>query len=211
MAKQYVALDGEPMVMHTLRALQDVARLETILVAVAADDDTFAARLSLPSDGRFVVSPCGGATRADTVAAGLDGLRAHGANDTDWVLVHDAARCLVRPDWIDRLIDACLDDAVGGLLAVPVADTLKRESAGRVATTLPREAVWQAQTPQMFRLGVLAQALRAAAGGAVTDEAGAIERLGLEPKLVAGSPENIKVTHPADFSLAEAILKARRA
>ena len=210
--KQYVALAGEPMVMHTLRALQGVARLETVLVAVAAGDDAFASRLSLPSGGRFVVSPCGGATRADTVAAGLEALRAQGANDADWVLVHDAARCLVQPAWIDRLIDACVDDPVGGLLAVPVADTLKRESAGRVSTTLMRDAVWQAQTPQMFRLGVLAQALSAAAAGAtVTDEAGAIERLGLEPKLVVGSPENIKVTHRADFGLAEAILKGRRA
>lgn len=211
MAKQYVALAGEPMVAHTLRALQEVPRLDMVLVAIAPGDDSFEAHVKLPSPGGFVVARCGGASRAETVASGLAELRKYGAADRDWVLVHDAARCLVRPEWIDRLIDACIDDEVGGLLAVPVTDTLKREREGRVAATVSRDLLWQAQTPQMFRLGLLSQALADAAGRTSTDEAGAVERLGLAPKLVAGSPENLKVTHPADFASAEVILMGRRA
>ena len=211
MAKQYVAIAGEPMVAHTLRALHGVRRLGTVLVALAADDAAFDARVTLPSPGRFVVARCGGASRSDTVAAGLVRLREHGASDPDWVLVHDAARCLVLAEWVDRLIDACFDDAVGGLLAVPVADTLKRENGGRVGGTVARDALWQAQTPQMFRLGLLEAALAEAAGRTSTDEAGAVERMGHAPRLVIGSPENLKVTHPADFTLAEAILRGRRA
>ncbi|MGZ5187491.1 MAG: 2-C-methyl-D-erythritol 4-phosphate cytidylyltransferase [Caldimonas sp.] len=208
-AKQYVAVDGAPMVWHTLRELARVARLGLVVVAVAADDDEFGSRVELPAGARFEVARCGGASRADTVAAGLVELAQRGARADDWVLVHDAARCLVRAEWVDRLIDACAGDAVGGLLAVPAADTLKREVDGRVAATLPRAGVWLAQTPQMFRLGVLADAL-ARAGANVTDEASAIEAIGLAPKLVPGSPENIKVTQPDDFALAEAILRARR-
>ena len=208
-AKQYVALDGAAMVSHTLAALARVERLERVVVALAPDDDEFEQRVELPAGVRFVVARCGGATRAETVAAGLAELAQHGASADDWVLVHDAARCLVRTEWIDALIDACASDPVGGLLAIPVADTLKREAEGRVAATLPRTGVWQAQTPQMFRLGMLADAL-ARAGANVTDEASAIEALGLAPRLVTGSPENIKITQPGDFALAEAILRARR-
>jgi len=124
------------------------------------------------------------------------------------VLVHDAARCLVRAEWIDRLIDACLGDAVGGLLALPVADTLKAEENGRALRTLDRRATWQAQTPQMFRIGALRAAL-AAAGPGVTDEAGAMEAAGQAPLLVPGALENFKLTWPADFALAERLLRAR--
>jgi 2-C-methyl-D-erythritol 4-phosphate cytidylyltransferase len=122
------------------------------------------------------------------------------------VLVHDAARCLVRPQWVEQLIAACWNDPVGGLLALPLADTLKQERGGRVAATLEREGKWAAQTPQMFRLGLLREAL-AQAGAAVTDEAGAVEALGRAPLLVRGELENFKLTHPGDFELAQRLLR----
>ena len=207
--KQYVEIDGAPMVAHTLAALAGVARLKLVLVALAPGDEEFERRVDLPAGKRFAVSRCGGNSRAETVAAGLGRLLKQGARPDDWVLVHDAARCLVRAEWIDRLIDVCADDPVGGLLAMPVADTLKRESTGRVLKTLPRDAVWQAQTPQMFRLGPLAGALEDA-GANATDEASAMEWQGLSPRLVPGSTENFKITQPEDFALAEAVLRARR-
>ncbi len=207
--KQYVEVDGAPMVSHTLAALAGVARLRRVLVALAPGDEEFERRVDLPAGKRFAVSRCGGASRAETVAAGLARLVELGARADDWVLVHDAARCLVRADWIDRLIDVCADDPVGGLLAMPVADTLKRESGGRVTATLSRDGVWQAQTPQMFRLGLLANALESA-GPDATDEASAIEWQGLSPRLVPGSSENFKITQPEDFALAEAVLRSRR-
>jgi len=210
MPKQYVAVDGAPMVSHTLSALAAVARLELVLVALAPDDEEFERRVDLPPGKRFAISRCGGNSRAETVAAGLSRLLKLGARADDWVLVHDAARCLVRAEWVDRLIDVCADDPVGGLLAMPVADTLKRETAGRVLKTLPRDAVWQAQTPQMFRLGPLADALEDA-GSNATDEASAMEWQGQSPRLVPGSSENFKITQPEDFALAEAVLRARRA
>jgi len=208
LAKQYVAVDGRPVVSHALHALAGVDRLERIVVVIAAADRDFDCLVELPS-ARFARVPHGAATRARTVAAGLVELRRLGAGADDWVLVHDAARCLVRASAIDALIDACLGDAVGGLLASPVADTLKRSAGGRVAATVPRGDLWQAQTPQMFRLGVLAGALERA-GPDVTDEAGAIEALGLAPRLVAGPADNLKVTVAADFALADAVLRGRR-
>jgi 2-C-methyl-D-erythritol 4-phosphate cytidylyltransferase len=140
-----------------------------------------------------------------------------GATQTDWVLVHDAARCLITPEQINSLIDACKDDAVGGLLALPLPDTLKSEQTGtgRVATTLGRSDKWLAQTPQMFRIGALLQALTAAgdlsdaSNRLITDESSAMERLGHAPKLVRGSAQNFKVTYPEDFALAEALLQSR--
>jgi len=153
-AKQYRELAGRPLVAHTLAAFAGVARLAGVLVAVAPDDDYLdrpdAAALP-PDDPRFRIVRCGGATRARSVAAGLADLRARGAGDDDWVLVHDAARCLVTTAQVDALIDACAGDAVGGLLAQPLADTLKRAGPdGRVAATVDRADKWQAQTPQMF-------------------------------------------------------------
>jgi 2-C-methyl-D-erythritol 4-phosphate cytidylyltransferase len=203
--KQYEQLAGASVVAHTLAALAGVARLSHVLVVLSADDQEFETRVP-----RFAgwVARCGGGTRAATVAAGLAELERRGARRDDWVLVHDAARCLVRPAWIDALIDACIDDAVGGLLALPVADTLKAERDGRVAATLDRAGKWQAQTPQMFRLGLLRQAL-AQAGEQVTDEASAIEAMGLAPRLVPGALENFKLTWPGDFALAERLLGTR--
>ncbi|HOL38038.1 MAG TPA: 2-C-methyl-D-erythritol 4-phosphate cytidylyltransferase, partial [Rubrivivax sp.] len=146
--------------------------------------------------------------RAASVAAGLAVLRERGVRDDDWVLVHDAARCLLRPAWVERLIDACLGDAVGGLLALPLADTLKLADGRRSVHTLARTDKWLAQTPQMFRCAEL-QAALAAAGDAVTDEASAIEASGRAPLLVSGEVENLKVTWPADFALARRLLQTR--
>ncbi len=194
------------MVLHTLAAFAKVRRLTAVLVVVAPGDET------LKSDAPGLqLAPCGGPTRAASVRNGLDALRGQGAADTDWVLVHDAARCLVTPALIDRLIDACLDDAVGGLLAHRVADTLKLARSGRAADTLDRSDKWLAQTPQMFRIGALAQALDRAhqASLEVTDEASAMEAAGHAPLLVPGGAQNFKVTWPDDFALAEAILRSR--
>jgi 2-C-methyl-D-erythritol 4-phosphate cytidylyltransferase len=190
---------------HTLGALARVARLQEVLVVLRPDDDEF--EWQVPGFPGWV-SRNGGASRAQTVSHGLADLLQHGATVDDWVLVHDAARCLIRPQWVDALIDACLDDPVGGLLALPVADTLKDERQGRVASTVDRANKWQAQTPQMFRIGMLRDALDHA-GAQVTDEASAIESLGLAPRLVRGSLENFKVTYANDFDLAERLLRTR--
>jgi 2-C-methyl-D-erythritol 4-phosphate cytidylyltransferase len=206
MPKQYAPLAGKAMVAHTLAALAGVARLSWTLVVLAPEDDRFESALPEAGRPRLRVARVGGATRAETVANGLAVLVAQGAQESDWVLVHDAARCLVRPQWVERLIAACWDDAVGGLLALPLADTLKQERDGRVQATLDRTAKWAAQTPQMFRLGLLQEAL-AKAGPAVTDEASAVEALGLSPLLVAGELENFKLTYPGDFELAQRLLR----
>ena len=206
--KQYVEVAGRPLVAHTLAALAAVTRLSRILVVVSPEDRHYDGLVGLPDDQRLALARCGGSTRAATVAGGLAKLAGLGATANDWVLVHDAARCLIRTEWIDALVDACKGDGIGGLLALPVADTLKRAEGDRAVATLARENVWQAQTPQMFRFGVLADAL--ARSPEATDEASAIEAIGLRPKLVPGSAENIKVTHPGDFAIAEALL-ARRA
>lgn len=207
--KQYVQLAGRPMVGHTIGALLGVARLDSLLVVVAPGDVEFERQLPDLRSPRLRIAHCGGASRADTVANGLAELRRAGAADDDWVLVHDAARCLISAALVDALIDACCADPIGGLLALPLADTLKQENAGRVAATIPRAGKWQAQTPQMFRLGMLAQAL-AAAGPAVTDESSAIEALGHSPLLVTGSAENMKLTYSADFAIAQRLLGSRR-
>jgi 2-C-methyl-D-erythritol 4-phosphate cytidylyltransferase len=203
-------LAGQALVAHTLAALQHVPRLRATLVVLAPGDLQFAALAGEPDAERLWVAHCGGGTRAATVANGLVELQRRGALAHDWVLVHDAARCLLQPAWVDRLIDACLGDTVGGLLALPLADTLKQAEGGRVQRTLPRGDKWVAQTPQMFRLGLLQQAL-ASAGDAVTDEASAIESMGLAPLLVPGELENFKVTWPQDLALAERLLAGRGA
>ena len=214
LAKQYQLIAGKALVLHTLAAFAAVKRVDKTLVAVAPGDSFFDQTTSSPS---FDVVNCGGASRAGSVLNGLQALRLAGALDDDWVLVHDAARCLVTPVQIDRLIDACVGDAVGGLLALKLPDTLKREADGRVVCTVDRADKWLAQTPQMFRLGALAEALTEAlaealhgAGEGITDESSAMEARGLQPKLVPGSAENFKVTYAEDLWLAEAILLGRR-
>ncbi len=206
--KQYARIGSRSMVAHTLAALAAVPRLQATLVVLAPADTLFEAHAPEFRGERAWVARCGGATRAATVANGLAELQRRGAKASDWVLVHDAARCLLRPEWVDRLIDACHSDAVGGLLALPLADTLKQSCAGRVERTLDRSDKWAAQTPQMFRLGLLQQSL-AQAGAAVTDEAGAVEARGHAPLLVPGELENFKLTWPQELVLAARLLHAR--
>ena len=210
--KQYRALAGRPMLWHAIRAVC-VPRVQSVFVVLAANDERFAREDWSAFAGRVQPLYCGGASRRDSVYNGL--VAAAGSVDADdWMLVHDAARpCLAARD-VQGLMRECEGDAIGGLLALPVADTVKqaaRDEAGatRVAGTLDRTQLWLAQTPQMFRAGLLAQALQQAPA-AVTDEAAAVETLGLKPRLVAGSRDNLKVTYPEDFALAESIL-ARRA
>ncbi len=197
------------MVQHTLAALAQVQRLQTLWVVLHPDDTQFETHLP---HFRGRAARVGGSSRAHTVLNGLKALQSTGAQATDWVLVHDAARCLLRPAWVDALIDACQHDAVGGLLALPVADTLKHAVGDRVHGRIERSDAWQAQTPQMFRLGPLQAALQHALAQApkqVTDEASAMEALGHAPLLVRGTLENFKVTYPADFELAERLLRTR--
>lgn len=194
------------MVAHTLAALAAVRRIEATLVVLSPQDDQFEAAAPDHVGERAWVARCGGASRAESVANGLLELQARGVQAHDWVLVHDAARCLLQPGWVDRLIDACLDDEVGGLLALPLADTLKQAAGDRVSSTVDRRGKWAAQTPQMFRAGLLLPALRFA-GEAVTDESSAIEALGHAPKLILGDLTNLKVTWPEDFALAERLMK----
>jgi 2-C-methyl-D-erythritol 4-phosphate cytidylyltransferase len=204
--KQYLDLAGRSLLERAAAVLASIERI-TQVVVVSAPGDARAAKLSFDRKVRCVAS--GGATRAASVRAGLDALQ---ANDGDWVLVHDAARaCLTRVQ-VDRLIDALRDDPVGGLLAVPVADTLKlADDAGRVLSTVPRERMWRAATPQMFRVGLLRSALDAPGMlELATDEASAIEALGHAPRLVEGCASNIKITTPDDLALARAILAGRQ-
>lgn len=204
--KQYRLLAGQPMVWHTLQAFHLVPRIAACWVVVAPEDIFFDAPAvrSWPCQ----VAHCGGSSRAQTVLAGLVHLLTQGAQAGDWVLVHDAARCMVTPAQINALIEACQSDATGGLLALKLPDTLKVAEQGRASATLPRDDKWLAQTPQMFRVGALLDALRQC-GGAVTDEASAMEGTGHKPLLVAGSAQNFKVTYPEDFALAEAVLRSR--
>lgn len=217
--KQYHPMAGRPLVAHTLGALAMVPRLEAILVVLAPGDHRFAELVPEFEGPRAWVSDTGGATRAESVANGLDELLARGAQPHDWVLVHDAARCLIRPSWVQRLIDECEGDEVGGLLAWPLGDTLKATQAGaqgelRASATIDRTAKWAAQTPQMFRLGLLRPALRGVlddprTAASITDEASAIEAMGHQPRLVVGAYENFKLTWPGDFSLAERLMSTR--
>ena len=206
--KQYQWVAGQPLVLHTLAAFAQVGRLANTLVAVAPGDDFFASQ----AQRGYTVAPCGGATRAASVLGGLQVLRQLGAQEQDWVLVHDAARCLITPAEIEALMDVCQHDSVGGLLAHKLADTLKTATEGpggtRVAATVDRTDKWLAQTPQMFRWGLLLRAYQSL-GSSATDEASAVEHVGLRPRLVAGGAHNFKVTYPQDFALAEAVLAQR--
>ncbi len=208
--KQYQTVAGLPMVMHTVQALAQTSRLASGWVVLSSDDDFQWPQAGWPPHFRRV--RCGGASRAESVFNGLQAMLTAGVDGQDWVLVHDAARCLVTPRELAHLMDACAGDAVGGLLALPLPDTLKSEADGRVVQTISREHKWLAQTPQMFRLQALYDALAAAAQSGfagITDEASAMERRGLQPRLVEGSVQNFKVTYPGDFALAEAILRSR--
>ncbi|MCJ8169721.1 2-C-methyl-D-erythritol 4-phosphate cytidylyltransferase [Atopomonas sediminilitoris] len=200
--KQYLPLHGKTVLEHTLDCFLGHPSLQHLVVSLAVDDP-FWPRLPIAADSRVLRAP-GGLERADSVLNGLERLRALELPDEHWVLVHDAARPLLHADDLTLLLDTLADDAVGGLLAVPARDTLKQAEQGRVARTLERSRIWQAFTPQMFRLGTLYDALSRAlaAGTTVTDEASAIEWLGLAPRLVEGRSDNLKITRPEDLALA---------
>lgn len=207
--KQYQRLGGQTMLEHAIDALLAAPDVERVLVVVAPDD---IAHRQLPGRARVEFAAVGGATRAASVRNGLRVLRAiQHFEDDDWVLVHDAARpCLAREE-LAHLIDALASDPVGGLLALPVTDTLKRASDGRVAETVDRGGLWRAITPQMFRAGLLGRALDEAGATAehITDESAAVEALQMRPRLVEGLATNIKVTVPSDGPLAESILRGQ--
>ena len=209
--KQYLPLLGRPLIQHTLAVFVACPRISSITLVLSADDAFWDVADSALS-AKIQVQRCGGATRAATVLNGLQALQDQ-INPDDWVLVHDAARPGLSAHLLNQLLDTLQNDPVGGLLAIPLADTLKRaDREQRVANTEPRESLWQAQTPQMFRYELLKRALQAAgdvaANGSPTDEAQAVEALGFKPKLVPGELRNLKITYPQDLALVEAILSA---
>lgn len=206
--KQYLDLLGRPLIFHTLKALTACPDIERVWVVLAPDDPWWPRYDWSELGAKLETVRCGGATRAESVSNGLRAAAMVAADD-DWILVHDAARPCLSAAMLDALFAELANDPLGGILAVPVADTIKRADAEqRVAATEPRDGLWQAQTPQMFRYGQLEKSLKNEM--AVTDEAGAIEAMGLKPKLVRGDATNLKVTYPADLALAAMILRARK-
>lgn len=207
--KPYLRVAGRSLIEHSLRALSRLPGIAGGVVVTSPGDRRW---LRLPTTIRKgVMITAGGPTRALSVLNGLNALVT--AAPEDWVLVHDAARPCPPRDCLDALVAECRGDPVGGLLALPVTDTLKQaDDEARSARTLPREKLWRAQTPQMFRHGRLTRALTQALGEGfdATDEAAAIEGLGLRPRLVTGSPLNIKVTVPADLALVSAAIRVQR-
>lgn len=216
--KQYLPLAGHPVIWHALRALCANLTIERVFVVLAADDQAWSDQVMATLGPKLHVLRCGGETRAQSVLNGLTAMASiQGEIADDWVLVHDAARPCLTMSLLEKLMSDVGDDAVGGLLAVPVADTLKRaadpsakscDEVTRSVGTVARDGLWQAQTPQMFRHGLLLQALSQMNGMSgnvptVTDEASAIEALGLAPRLVASTTHNLKITYPADLPLAE--------
>lgn len=218
MPKQYLLLNGKPTIEHCLQTFFSSSRIASVHVALSAADDFWSeptSELTQVAEPRFVLHRTGGDSRADTVLNTLVAMRSQ-VEETDWILVHDAARPGLSAALLDHLLDSLEHDAVGGLLALPLADTLKQSNAGasseskgqefRIQKTIPREALWQAQTPQMFRYALLKSALENF-NGAPTDEAQAVEALGLQPKLVVGSLRNMKITYPQDITLVEALMQ----
>ena len=205
--KQYLEIAGVSVLEHTLRRLAETKLLEAVAVVTSAEDEWWSSvreRLNLP-----IVDARGGKERSDSVLSGLRSL--HAAEPMDWVLVHDAARPCVRPGDVVRMAQALEGDTVGGLLAAPVRDTMKRaDGEGRVGETVSREALWAAFTPQMFRYGLLVNALECCVerGMTITDEAQAVESAGFAPRLFEGAADNIKITHANDLALAAQYLAA---
>jgi 2-C-methyl-D-erythritol 4-phosphate cytidylyltransferase/2-C-methyl-D-erythritol 2,4-cyclodiphosphate synthase len=204
--KQYLPLKGRPLLYHALKTLCAHGAIERVFLVVQPGDERFHACDWSGLPPKFDALYCGGATRAASVFNGL--IAASDVVDLDdWVLVHDAVRPCLTQDALDRLISTVREEKDGGLLALPVTDTLKRADAGdHVLETASRSELWTAQTPQMFRYHLLVQALGSHASENFTDEASAVERLGARPKLVRGDARNIKITYPGDIALAEAIL-----
>jgi 2-C-methyl-D-erythritol 4-phosphate cytidylyltransferase len=205
--KQYLELAGRPVIEHVLRLLMDHPRIAGVVVALDPADPYWP-KITL-ADHPAIRRADGGAERCHSVLNALEVLAAE-AGEEDWVLVHDAARPCLRAADLDRLLDALRNHPVGGLLGIPVRDTMKAAGAGNcVLRTVPREGLWHAFTPQMFRLGLLRRALHLAldAGQLVTDDARAVELMGLSPLLVEGHADNIKITRPEDLSLARFYLE----
>jgi len=208
--KQYLLLQGRTILDRTIARLLKVPQISRIQVVVSEDDGWWGE--SLFSDHPRVVRVAGGAERCHSVLNALHALTTSAVAD-DWVLIHDAARPCVRPSDIERLIATLADHPVGGLLAVPLHDTIKQATQQHtVQATLPRESLWRAFTPQMFRLGQLTQALEQALGSGqlVTDEASAMELAGRQPLLVEGAADNIKITRPEDLALAAFYLQRQK-
>lgn len=207
--KQYLALHGRPVIDHSLAPLVGHPRISRVCVALRADDPQW--QHSGFASHSKVMTTSGGPERAHSVLNGLDALAAQAAPE-DWVLVHDAARpCLLRAD-LDRLLELAVGHPVGGLLAVPVSDSVKQvDGQGRVCATLDRAAIWRALTPQLFRLETLREALASAlsVGLVVTDESQAMERAGHSPRVVQGHGSNIKITRSEDLALASFFLQQR--
>jgi 2-C-methyl-D-erythritol 4-phosphate cytidylyltransferase len=205
--KQYLLIHGRPMIWHAIRAFERHPAISRTYVVISKQDGWWDG-FDWSAFSKLVVLRCGGETRAESV---LNGLRAcapetGGVLGDDWMLVHDAARPCLSPTLLDKLLAELETDPVGGILAAPVSDTLKRQTeTGRIAATVPRAGLWGAQTPQMFRHATLLQALEKA-GSAVTDEASAIEALGMAPKLVESDLTNLKVTYPRDLDVATWLL-----
>lgn len=215
--KQYQLINGRPMLHHAVSALLSSQHIDEVRVAVSASD-TYVSHV-LKDLPRTTWQPCGGATRAHTVANAIANAKQNGGLlDTDWVLVHDAARPGLCKHALERLISACKESGTGGLLALPVADTVKQACNGteqgtkniaQVHTSVDRNGLWLAQTPQMFNVAVLQEALTAclAEGVNITDESSAVEHYGYKPLLITGSMRNFKVTWPEDFNLAARFLE----
>lgn len=199
------------MIYHAINTLNQSSSITGIIVILSPNDTEWSNYDWSEFDQKLIIFNCGGTTRADSVLNGLITAKQKILiDDQDWVLVHDAARPCLTADQLKRLINELAEDGVGGLLAVPVADTLKRnDPSGRVARTESRENLWQAQTPQMFRYKLLTQALQNTTHMSITDDASAVEALGYHPKLVLSDACNFKVTYPQDLVLAELILQQR--
>jgi 2-C-methyl-D-erythritol 4-phosphate cytidylyltransferase len=206
--KQYLPLAGKPMLLHSLDTFAASALIAHIYVIVSADDPYISALMAEAPQlaDRVTVIRAGAATRQETVRNGLQKLHEY-IDDDDWVLVHDAARPGLDAELLNQLMQTLREDAVGGLLALPIVDTIKRSIGDCAQETVPRADLWTAQTPQMFRYQLLLSALKQAPLHLITDDASAIEMLGLHPKLVPGSPRNFKITLPHDMAMAEQLLK----
>lgn len=205
MPKQYLCLAGKPTIAHCMQTFFSSSRIVSVHLALSAEDEFWSLQ-TIATDHRFHLHRTGGDSRAETVLNTLAAIRAQVEED-DWILVHDAARPGLTLALLDSLLDSLQHDDVGGLLALPLADTLKASNPEcRVQNTIPREALWQAQTPQMFRYALLIRAL-GRFSGTPTDESQAIEALGLQPRLVVGSLRNMKITYPQDIVLMEALMQ----
>lgn len=203
--KQYLLLNGKPILRYAIDTFESHPRIKSITVVIAPEDAYWQSEL-LDNCSKTRVLACGGATRAETV---LNGLKQLDVGDDDWVLVHDAARPGLDAVMMNRLLDGVNKQDGGGILALPLADTLKRAAANAgIGETIPRDGLWQAQTPQMFGYGLLKQALSTHLQQQPTDEAQAMEWMGYRPKLILGGLKNMKITYPQDLTVVAALLQA---